>query len=921
MLSLMVTGSVPPEKNPTVPRMPAPPAAAAMVASLPVMRVRRIVVGRRSRVPPGRSGRCRRSRATWTMRWLPAMLVSVMVRGSAVQEHSAAASPKGSPSGASTVTSLPSSRSCGSWRRRHRRRRSRRRSGASVRGSVLLGIGVGHRIGQAGAIAGDRAVVEREGAAHVDVDAAAVGEAAVWGDRLGTVTGDDGVSSARLALASLTIPPPWDPTPGRVVVAYDGGDQAHRLRRRRRPGRRRTGGARRRPRRRDDRRSRPRARPRASRPGALRPPGRLDRGRADEPRVRRRARSARDAARPRTRGGGRRSAPRACCSSPTAGWGSLRSASAARPAEPALERELRHRGRSLGRIVLGARAPGEPYAPGDLALVEILSAQLALALDAVALATQLQISRGQIVTAHEEERRRLRRDLHDGLGPALAGIALTLQAAENTGGSAADDLVAGARAQLRTSSARSATSCTACVPRSSTISGWRRPSARTPTISPRSTVELDLPDLPVRLSAAAELAVYRIATEALTNVVRHAHAGTCRVALHGDREETLLEVSDDGRGLDPGAAPASACARCANAPPSSAGRSCSARRSQAGWPSRVRLPNANRRRHDPRPRHRRQRDLPPGNAPARRLDPRPRGQRRRRRRRIRRRRGTRAAGRHRPHGPRHARPQRHRRHPQARGGRAPHRHHRHDDARGRRHDRPGAARRRARLPRQRRHATRDPRHHPRRARRPGGDRKRHRTTTRRASSAAQRPRTRSPTSPTASARSSTCSPPEPPRPRSPTGSASPPRPCATTSPAPSPRSKPSTAPKPSSRRAPPASHERESEHTTSGPKTPPAHGSRRQSRTRTRLRSRGSFPCDAAADGYADAVPQAEPLRRQAAAPRRSPRQRRVSQGSASRHPQPLSEPTARRHTSVLGRRGSLRRGLRRQEETSAVSA
>ena len=65
------------------------------------------------------------------------------------------------------------------------------------------------------------------------------------------------------------------------------------------------------------------------------------------------------------------------------------------PAEPALERELRHRGQSLGRVVLGARAPGEPYAPGDLALVEILSAQLALALDAVALATQLQISRGR----------------------------------------------------------------------------------------------------------------------------------------------------------------------------------------------------------------------------------------------------------------------------------------------------------------------------------------------------------------------------------------------------------------------------------------------------------------------------------------------------------------------------------------------
>jgi hypothetical protein len=47
------------------------------------------------------------------------------------------------------------------------------------------------------------------------------------------------------------------------------------------------------------------------------------------------------------------------------------------PAQPSLERALRHRGRPLGRLVLGARAPGEAYAPGDLALVEMLSAQLA----------------------------------------------------------------------------------------------------------------------------------------------------------------------------------------------------------------------------------------------------------------------------------------------------------------------------------------------------------------------------------------------------------------------------------------------------------------------------------------------------------------------------------------------------------------
>jgi signal transduction histidine kinase len=225
------------------------------------------------------------------------------------------------------------------------------------------------------------------------------------------------------------------------------------------------------------------------------------------------------------------------------------------PAQPVLERELRHRGRSLGRVVLGARAPGEPYAPEDLALAGILSAQLALALDAVVLATQLQTSRGQIVTAREEERRRLRRDLHDGLGPALAGIALTLQAAENTGGPAGDALVSGARVQLQDVVGEIR----------QIVHGLRPPilddlglaaaiRAHADHLAPLN-VELDLPDLPIRLSAAAELAVYRIATEALTNVARHAHASSCRVALRDDRGDTVLEVSDDGCGLDPRADP------------------------------------------------------------------------------------------------------------------------------------------------------------------------------------------------------------------------------------------------------------------------------------------------------------------------------------------------------------------------------
>jgi signal transduction histidine kinase len=223
--------------------------------------------------------------------------------------------------------------------------------------------------------------------------------------------------------------------------------------------------------------------------------------------------------------------------------------------EPTLERVLWHRGQELGRLVVGARAPGEAFSAADLVLVEVLARQLTLAVDAVALASQLQQSRGEIVTAREEERRRLRRDLHDGLGPALAGIALTLQAAQNTGGAEGDALVAGAGEQMQDVVAEIRRIVQALRPSVLDDLGLAAAiRAHADRLAPLA-IEFDLPDPQLPMSAAAELAVYRIATEALTNVVRHAHASNCRVALRSDGGETVLEVTDDGRGLDPRADP------------------------------------------------------------------------------------------------------------------------------------------------------------------------------------------------------------------------------------------------------------------------------------------------------------------------------------------------------------------------------
>ena len=200
----------------------------------------------------------------------------------------------------------------------------------------------------------------------------------------------------------------------------------------------------------------------------------------------------------------------------------------AEPYEPVIERALQHRGTRLGRLVIGARAPGERYGPADLALTDVLVRQVALVLDALRMAAALQHSREAIVSAREEERRRLRRELHDGLGSALAGIALTLQAARNTGGPKADELVEGAREQTQ--------AAVADVRR--LVRGLRPPvledlglaaalRAHADRLGPLE-VELKLPPPPMTLPAAVELALYRIATEALTNVVRHAHARHCQ---------------------------------------------------------------------------------------------------------------------------------------------------------------------------------------------------------------------------------------------------------------------------------------------------------------------------------------------------------------------------------------------------------
>jgi signal transduction histidine kinase len=167
-------------------------------------------------------------------------------------------------------------------------------------------------------------------------------------------------------------------------------------------------------------------------------------------------------------------------------------------------------------------------------------------------------SRGRIVAAREEERRRLRRDLHDGLGPTLAAIGLKVDLARERAGPEADGL-GGLLDEIRTD-VRSVISDVRRLARelrpptldSLGLAGAIRQQAAAlagGAAGPSIVVQIEEP-LPV-LPAAVEVVAYRIATEAMTNVVRHAEAQSCIVRLAVDRDGLVVEIEDDGRGIDP----------------------------------------------------------------------------------------------------------------------------------------------------------------------------------------------------------------------------------------------------------------------------------------------------------------------------------------------------------------------------------
>lgn len=212
---------------------------------------------------------------------------------------------------------------------------------------------------------------------------------------------------------------------------------------------------------------------------------------------------------------------------------------------------LHHRGELVGRLVVSPRPGERGLDQQDREVLEVVALQAAPAVAAVRLAARLQRSRELLVSAREEERRRLRSDLHDGVGAALAGARLQLESAQDR----VDDQVAGRMLAAAVSAVSEA------------VDGVRH---ATDDLRPPALDELGLarclnllcermstPDVRVRgdvgplpaLGAAVEVACYRIAAEALTNARRHARASRVELCVQASPEAIRLRVADDGQGM------------------------------------------------------------------------------------------------------------------------------------------------------------------------------------------------------------------------------------------------------------------------------------------------------------------------------------------------------------------------------------
>ncbi len=209
----------------------------------------------------------------------------------------------------------------------------------------------------------------------------------------------------------------------------------------------------------------------------------------------------------------------------------------------------------VGELILAPRAEGESFSTADMNLINIVAQQAGTAAYTVRLNNDLQHSREKLVTAQEEERRRLRRDLHDGVGPTLASFSQRLDTASDL---VKDDpeksilLLRELKGQVKSTVAEIRRLVYALRPpvldEFGLVSAIREHVAQyTGPNGLQITFDVTEPMPP--LPAAVEVAAYRIVLEAFTNIIKHAQATACHIKIIIGENNLMLEVSDNGEGL------------------------------------------------------------------------------------------------------------------------------------------------------------------------------------------------------------------------------------------------------------------------------------------------------------------------------------------------------------------------------------
>ncbi|QIN79168.1 GAF domain-containing protein [Rubrobacter marinus] len=222
---------------------------------------------------------------------------------------------------------------------------------------------------------------------------------------------------------------------------------------------------------------------------------------------------------------------------------------------------LAHRGELVGALSVASRGPGEDFSPADRRLLRDLATRSGAAVHAVRLTValsdsleDLRRSREKLVAAQEEERRRIQRDLHDGLGPVLASMRLRLEACLDAAQEARTPL-AGDLERLYELVGQATADIRRLVydlrppilDQLGLVPALRQHCER---FARETGVEVRFEaDDGLSVPAAAEVALLRVAQEALLNVSKHAGASRVDVRLERRNDGLELKIRDDGSGL------------------------------------------------------------------------------------------------------------------------------------------------------------------------------------------------------------------------------------------------------------------------------------------------------------------------------------------------------------------------------------